>query len=404
MQIPTYKEIYDSIVSDIEAEFQISLPGFGVNYFRAFAAVQAAKIWLLYSLAAKVHKNIFVDTAEPEAAGGTLERFGRVKLNRNPYPAQQAKYDIQLQGTANATIPAGTVWQSNDSATNPGINYVLDADFSLNNSGSGLANVRALTAGLEGKQVAGDTMTLTAPLSTLQDSAQIQSETQPPVRAETIEQYRNKTLESFRIEANGGSAGDFRLWGLDVSGVVNIFPYTQLNPPSQSNLEIFVEADPQSAPQNGLPGEAPSSMLQQVRDAIEKDPDTSKNDVQRSRVPITAYDFEVKSVEALEIEITINGYDDPGNSKSEIEQALKRRAGNTRPFIAGIDATRERQDVLNVNNIIFEIQNINPRIRFSSVDLRVQGFLQTDGSYQFGVDQISGVRGEIPVISQINYQ
>jgi hypothetical protein len=403
MQIPKYKEIYESIVSDIEAEFQISLPGFGVNYFRAFAAVQAAKIWLLYSLAAKVHKNIFVDTAEPEAAGGTLERFGRVKLNRNPNPAQQALYDIEVQGNANATIPQGTVWQSDDSATNPGINYVLDAAFALNSSGQATVTVRALTAGLDGKQVPGNTMSLTSPLAAIQDTASIVSEAQPPVRAETIEQYRQKTMQAFRIEPNGGSAGDFRLWGLDVNGVVNIYPYTQVNPPSQTNLEIFVEADPSNAPQGGLEGEAPNSMLQLVRDAIKKDPDTSKSDVERARLPIAAYNFEVKSVKALEIEVKINGYDDPGNNKSEIEQALKRRAANTRPFIAGIDAVRERQDVLNVNNIIFEIQNINPRIRFNSVDLIVNGNLQTDGSYQFGVDQLSGQRGEIPVIRQVTY-
>ena len=84
--IPTLKELYDQVLSDLETQYSISIPLFGKNFLRALAMVQAAKLKIFYLAVANLQKNIFVDTADPEASGGTLERFGRVKLGRNPFP------------------------------------------------------------------------------------------------------------------------------------------------------------------------------------------------------------------------------------------------------------------------------------------------------------------------------
>jgi uncharacterized phage protein gp47/JayE len=403
MQIPTYKEIYDSIVSDIEAEFGIALPSFGKNYLRTLAAVQAAKIWLLYSVAAKLQNNLFPDTAEPESQGGTLERFGRVKLGRNPFPAKAGEYEIEVTGQSGTTITAGTTWQADDSATNPGINYVLDTSVTLSGSGVVSQNitVRALTLGTSGRQRPGDTITLTSPIALIEDTANVQSELTTPVESETIEQYRKETLQAFRLEPQGGAAADFRLWSLDANGVRTSYPFTVVGDPADTNVKVWVEALPANTAAGALQGTAPQSMLDEVEDVIRKDPDTSKTDVQRGRLPITAFKLDVVSVDVLEVEITINGFDDPGNNQSAIETAIEERLYRTRPFVAGIDPVRERSDVININNIIFEIQNINPRIRLNTVDLKVGGVSQADGAYQFGIDQTNGSKGEIPVLKDV---
>lgn len=83
VQIPTTQELYTSIKSDLETELNINIPVFGKIFLRALAAVQAAKLKLYYLAIASVQKNIFPDTADPESIGGTLERFGIVKLGRN---------------------------------------------------------------------------------------------------------------------------------------------------------------------------------------------------------------------------------------------------------------------------------------------------------------------------------
>ena len=129
--IPTLKELFDDIVADLESELTVTIPVFGPIFIRALAAVQAAKLKLYYLTIGQLQKNIFVDTADPESSGGTLERFGRIKLNRNPFPATAAQYDIDVTGTIGATIPAGRTFKSDDDALNPGKLYILDAEFEL---------------------------------------------------------------------------------------------------------------------------------------------------------------------------------------------------------------------------------------------------------------------------------
>src|SRR5690349_13978165 len=96
ISIPTTNQLYEDILADLEAEYGQSIPLFGKIFLRAFAGVQAAKLKLLYLSIANLQKNIFIDTADPEASGGTLERFGRIKLGRNPFPATAGQYEIQV--------------------------------------------------------------------------------------------------------------------------------------------------------------------------------------------------------------------------------------------------------------------------------------------------------------------
>ncbi len=109
--IPTTLELYNDIITDLETKFSITIPLIGKNFLRAMAAVQAAKLKLLYLAVGSVQKNIFADTADPASAGGTLERFGIVKLNRLPFAATAGEYTVQLTGTIGATVPALTTFK-----------------------------------------------------------------------------------------------------------------------------------------------------------------------------------------------------------------------------------------------------------------------------------------------------
>ena len=111
--IPTLTELYTQCLADLEAAYGESIPVFGKNYLRVKAANQAARLKLYYIIVGKVQKNIFVDTAEPEKSGGTLERFGRVKLGRNPFPAKSGEYVLEVKGQIGSVIPASTTFKSN---------------------------------------------------------------------------------------------------------------------------------------------------------------------------------------------------------------------------------------------------------------------------------------------------
>ena len=183
--IPTLQQLYNEIIADFETEFSITIPGFGKNVFRAMAAVQAGKLWVYYKLVGFLQKNIFADTADPEAIGGTLERFGRVKLGRNPFPAVAAKYEVLVTGTIGQTIPQGTQFKSNDDSANPDRLFIVDSNFTLSASPAAL-EIRALDAGLVSQLEIGDQLTATAPLNLIDQIATVDGETVQPLAAETV--------------------------------------------------------------------------------------------------------------------------------------------------------------------------------------------------------------------------
>ena len=127
MTIPSLNDLISSIKSNIQNALGTTTT-VGKKVINAFAVVQAATVKNLYILNSRIYKNTFVDTAEPESIGGSLERFGRVKLGRDPFPATAGVYDIDVVGEIGATISAGTTFKSLDTASSPDKIFKLDTD------------------------------------------------------------------------------------------------------------------------------------------------------------------------------------------------------------------------------------------------------------------------------------
>jgi len=141
--IPTYNELYTSILANLEAEFDAVINPDGKAELRAQAAVQAASLKDQYLAIAKTQQNIWVDTCDEP----TLIRFGLIKLNRQPFPPVAGQYEITVTGINGAVIPAQTVFKSDDSALNPGILYILDSQFTMVGTSDTII-VRSLTGGI----------------------------------------------------------------------------------------------------------------------------------------------------------------------------------------------------------------------------------------------------------------
>ena len=92
--IPTLKSLVDQVRADLEAKLSSTIPVFGTAFLTALSLVQGGKLKLLYLLLGYVQKNLFVDLADDELQGGTLQRFGRVKLGRDPLQATQGVYTV----------------------------------------------------------------------------------------------------------------------------------------------------------------------------------------------------------------------------------------------------------------------------------------------------------------------
>jgi len=385
INIPTISQLYNDILADLQTEFNATVSPFGKSFLRAQAAVQAAKLKLFYLAIGDLQKNIFVDTADPASQGGTLERFGLIKLGRNPFTATQAQYNCTVTGAMGAVIPAQTLFKSDDSSLNPGYLFILDTAYTMP-SGTGTIILRALTGGTISSLNISDTLTATAPIINVNSGAVVGSVAVSPIDAETTEQYRAKALQAYRLNPEGGSSADYRLWGSDAAGVQQIYPYTASGLPNEIN--VFVEAI--LADSTDGKGTPTSTILTAVSNDIATDPITGKG-----RKPLGVLAVNVAAIIINNVDITINsGGTITTAQQALITAALTQAISTIRPFIPGADAITAKNDILSTNNIINVILNTIPGLIFSSVTLDINSTPET--SYVFDL-------GNIPYLHSVSY-
>lgn len=383
--IPTLSEIYTGIISDLETKYGSTIPSFGKNFLRAFAAVQAGKIWLNYKTVGFTQKNIFADTADSEFIGGTLERFGRVKLGRNPFPATAGEYTVSVTGTTGATIPTSTTFKSDDNSSSPGFLFVLDNPYTLTGTSDEIT-LRALTAGPESRLEVGNTLTVTAPLALVNAQVTVTSEDVEPVTAESLEDYRRKVLDAFRLEPQGGAGSDYRLWSFDVTGVRQAYPYAVSG--NNNEVNLYIEANPDdSTDGKGTPG---TSILNAVEEAIELPTLTRP-----SRKQLGLYRVNYLPISVQDIEIIVNGFIGITPAiEDSIETAVIEELSKIRPFVSSIDILANKNDIFDTNKIISIILSVAPGSQFGAVTMTVDG--SPVSTYTFE-------GGEIPSLDSISY-
>ncbi|OJV51650.1 MAG: hypothetical protein BGO31_00150 [Bacteroidetes bacterium 43-16] len=362
-KIPTLKELYDQSLQDLQTEMGISILPFGKMVLRAQAAWQSAKLKLYYLLLGKVQKNLFADTAEPESMGGTLERIGRLKINRNPFPATSGKYDVTVTATGNAFIPTGTIFKSLESALNSGVLLISDQDYNIDQVNN-IIELRALNPGLESKLNVNDGLSCTVPIVGITGEALVIAETVSPTAAESEEDYRQAIIDSYRLEPQGGASADYILWAQDAQGVKASYPYT--SPTAAAEVDIYVEASPEDST-DGM-GTPTQTILDNVASVLEIDPNT-----QQGRTPLSVWANNVYPVVINKLTITINNSAGITESqKAIINAAIKEQVDEVRPFIAGADILEERNDTISTNQVISWMINAIPGLGFGAVEMSIQ--------------------------------
>jgi len=395
--IPTLQELKTQIENDLRTELGITTTWVGKVILRVIATVQAAKLKLYYLAIGEVQKNLFADTANSEADGGTLERFGRTKLNRNPFPAGAGIYTLNVTGSAGGTIPKGAVYKSTSNSKSPEKLFSVEAEVTLTGA-TGQIQVRALEAGTDARLLEADELELTAPIADVDNLADVDSVDTAPTTAETTEEYRDNVLEAFQLEAQGGAATDYRLWALDVQGVRTAYAYVKDGEPFA--VQSFIEALPDDSEPGEPPGVPPTSMLDDVADVYELDPDTSKPLAERGRRPLGVYNLEVLAVVPIPVIVRIYDLSDTSASvKDTIEAAIEAFLYEIRPYIAGADGNN-RNDVLYLSRLNAAISDaLASTVFYTNVEMNVDSSDVT--SYAFG--QTPGGYGNYPYLLEVQY-
>ena len=205
---------------------------------------------------------------------------------------------MEVTGTIGAVIPAQTTFKSDDTSQNPGNLYILDAEYTLVAT-TDTITVRSLSTGIETKLAVGNTLTATAPIALVNKSAEVTAETVEPSAAETLEDYRTKALDAYRLEPQGGAATDYRLWAADAQGVKQSYAYKGN---TIGEINLYVEATiADSIDGMGTPSGA---LLSEVEAVVEYDPDTTLPLSERGRRPIGSWpNFLPVTIKTIDIQI-----------------------------------------------------------------------------------------------------
>ncbi|KKM20618.1 hypothetical protein LCGC14_1643670 [marine sediment metagenome] len=386
--IPKISELYEDILDDFEAVYGITISLFGKVFFRALALVQAGKLKLYYLAIGKLQKNIFIDTADPEASGGTLERFGRIKLGRNPFAATAGQYVVTVTGTVGAVIEASTTFKSNDDTVNPGKLFILDNEYTL--VGSDSITLRALEAGVDSKLEVGEELTATIPIAEVDKIVTVTSEAIAPLAAEEIEVYRTVGLQAYQLEPQGGAGSDYILWAADAQGVLRSYPYAKSGVTSEVNL--FIEATiADSTDGKGTPS---AQLLADVEEVVDFDPDDTRPLDERGRRPLTEI-VNYLAVTIKQVDIEVQGFVGLTAAKeTSILNAIKAVLDDIRPFVASANVLANKNDIIDINKVISTILNAEPGSIFTTVDLMING-----GS----VNTFTFENGDIPYLNSVTY-
>jgi len=387
MTTPSLNDLYTSIKQDLKNKLGIT-SFVGKTVLNAISLVQAAKLKIYYLSLSFVYKNIFVDQAVSQDKGGSLERFGMIKLDRLPYPATAGEYKMSVTGTIGQTIPAGTTWKSMDTSTSPDHLFVLDADVTFTISPQAI-DIRALDLGSSARLEVSDKLQVTAPLRYFDSYGTITSVEEIPAEAETFDDYKEKVIASYQTEPQGGSRTDFRLWSADAVTVRYVYPYVKSGYAGEINLYIEANAV-DSTDGHGTPTTA---TITEVENVCNLDPDTSKPMNERGRMPMGVFAVHYLAITPLPVAVVVSGLSDT-SYLTEIQSQIRTFLEDIRPFVDGADnpnnINKDKLYLTDIQGIVRDVIGFNAT--FTSVTMTVSGSPET--VYRFE-------NGDIPYVSSV---
>lgn len=383
--IPSIIELNEDIANDLRSKLGLTDDDLK-KVANALPLVLAGQFKLAYLFLGDIQDNGFPDKASAELQGGTLERQGRIYLNRNPFPDSIGVFKLSVTGVAGSVLRSDLTFKSNEDALNAGQVYVLDTQYTLTGV-SDIIEVRSIGAGVSYNLSVGNNLTITEPVIGVDKTVTVSEVITQPTAGETEELYRQAILNSIQLEPQGGAKSDYRIWSSDAQGVRVVYPYVRDG--EAGTIDIYVEATIiDSIDQKGTPSTA---ILNAVSDVITFDPDVTKPDAERSRKPIQA-NVVVSAITLVPVDITISGLNDSSSSvQNAIENSIVDFIYGVRPYVDGADLLRNKNDILYTGKVQGVITDslVNGNF-FNVLDLKVDGNSVT--SYEFGLGNIPYLR------------
>jgi hypothetical protein len=288
-------------------------------------------------------------------------------------PESGTQWKGKLTVTATATggsLPAGTQLKSDIT----GKLYITEEGIPLEAETETVPIICA-ESGSAGNLEAGDTLAFVNPLGTVEKQAAVLETLSPAKDDETESSYRARVVSRFRAPPMGGALSDYRIWASDVSGVLNTYPYKDID--TAAGVFLFVAGMPSFYPDR-IPD---AELLWKVGEACTYNPITGK----ASRKPITAvldpaHDGTYQNIFPVSLkEYDVHVFGLSGVSIADFVEAGKPAIQNyflgREPYIRGLSDDNNKTNVISRNSISSVVDQVcrSLKAEFESVTLEIGG-------------------------------
>lgn len=336
--IPITQQIKDQNLANYESKLTQTSPLADNAFLRVQSAVEALIFTILYKFAADRAKQALAITA----TGAGLKLHGdQHEVIRKAAVATVLTFT--LPGTNGTIIPAGTDFIGDSN----GMRYFSDSSATVT---GGIATITATAelAGIAGNLNISDTLTIGTQIAGAENTATVTVIDTTGAEQETEASWKERILFAIRATAGGNNATDYKIWAEAVAGVETAFPYS--GKVFGSHLDsvpgdrtVYIEAETSIHPD----GIAPSSLLDDVRDAITADPSTS---LARPLLGLSDLTLDIRSISRQPFYIEVVNLqvaaDIETQVKADIETALTAHFLGLSCFVDGIDLPQERNDLI----------------------------------------------------------
>jgi len=362
LNILTTAEIYSRYIANFESKLGQTVPLQTKAFLKVLAANEALNHTELYKYGAeRIIQNLAIT-----ATGIDLQRIGE-EYETTIKAAEAAVLTITLNATTGTIIPV-TVSFVGDSN---GVRYFPDAQ-AVAAAGVATISVTAEEVGAIGNLNVSDTLTISTQIAGAENVATVSSLDNTGTDEESEEAYRARVLFAIRSTAGGGNATDYKTWAEGVAGVFRAYPYGGL-PYDDAGTEypgdrvVYVQCTSDIQ----VDGIAPASLLTEVRNAINEDPDT-----QKARAPLGHIDatLEVYAIRRTDINIDIDGLIVDATleaaAKAAISTALSTYLRDeVRCYVNGVDLVQEKNDTITRFTLANIIQDVMTTYGGSAEDI-----------------------------------
>jgi uncharacterized phage protein gp47/JayE len=373
----TISEIRDLITDSIQEKFNQSLKMLPKAFLRVMAVVFAGIFIVLCKQIGWLFLQLSPETAYWGEASVLLRRVRPLVMRGRLIGVGDPKTGTQWRGaaTAKATGVAGTLVAGTQlKAEATGKLYITEESVPMDAPEVAVPLICAESGGA-GNLDAGDVLRFTAPLGIAEKTAVAGAAAESGADDETEAEYRARVVARFRSPPLGGALSDYRRWASDAPGVLNTYPYKELETPS--GVLLFV---------SGVPGLFPDrvptpELLAAVGKACTYDPETGK----QSRKPVTAVldpDADgtcpnARPVRIIPFDARISGV--AGVPASGFAQAARPALENyfmgREPYIRGLSDDNNKTNTVSKNNVSAQVDQaaVSVKAEFDSALLYKDG-------------------------------